>query len=374
MADVTGPASDRDPCDYVLVMTIRPTPLRVVQWTTGNVGLRAARAIIRHPDLELVGCFAWSPDKAGTDVGTLVGMEPIGITATNDVEALVALGPDCVSYNPMWPDIDEMIRILGAGINIVSTAAFITGRALGPEAVERLRGAALAGRATLFGTGVNPGFLNLFGVVSAGICDRVDQIRVLESVDATGYASADTQLSVGFAHDPDAPETEAQTEHASAVFGDAVAFMADALGVELDHIGFEAEYARATETMDLGFMTIPGGTVAGISGTWFGATEARRVIECSFRWKMGWAMEPDWPLRHGYFVEIDGQPKVRSRFQILPPDEWTEPDYMGLGMIMTAMPAVNAIPAVCAAAPGIVGYADLPLITAKGLVSRSRPS
>ena len=340
-----------------------------MQWTTGNVGLRAARAIIRHPDLELVGCYAWSADKVGADIGSLVGVEPVGVVASNDVDALLALRPDCVSYNPMWPDVDEMCRILGAGINIVSTAAFITGRALGPEAVARLTDAAVAGGATLFGTGVNPGFLNLFGVVSAGICDRVDHVRVLESVDATGYASAETQLSVGFAHDPDDPETAARTERASAVFGDAVAFMADALGVELDHIGFVAEYARATETMDLGFMTIPEGTVAGISATWFGATATRRVIECCVQWKMGWAMEPDWPLRHGYFVEIDGQPKVRSRLQILPPDEWSEPDYMGLGMIMTAMPAVNAIPAVCAAAPGIVTYSELPLITANGLVT-----
>jgi len=380
VADVTAPSAVPEWCDYVRAMTIRATPvrpvpgrtvpLRVVQWTTGNVGRRAARAIIRHPDLELVGCFAWSADKVGTDIGTLVDGAPTGVVATDDVDALLALRPDCVSYNPMWPDVDEMCRILGAGVNIASTAAFITGRALGPEAVERLRAAAHAGGATLFGTGVNPGFLNLFGVVSAGICDRVDQVRVLESVDATGYASAETQLSVGFAHDPDAPETAAQTERASAVFGDAVAFMADALGIDLQRIGFAAEYARATETMDLGFMTIPQGSVAGISGTWFGETAARRVIECSFRWKMGWAMDPDWPLRHGYFVEIDGEPKVRSRFQILPPDEWSEPDYMGLGMIMTAMPAVNAIPAVCAAAPGIVGYADLPLITANGFVTQ----
>ena len=346
--------------------------IRVVQWTTGNVGRRAARAILDHPGLELVGCYAWADDKVGIDVGTLVGGDAAGVVATNDADALLALRPDCVSYNPMWPDVDEMCRILAAGVNIVSTAAFITGRALGPEAVARLESAARAGGASLFGTGVNPGFLNLFGLVSAGICDRVDQIRVLESVDATGYASAETQLSVGFAHDPDDSETAQRTERASAVFGDAVALMADALGAELDHIGFAAEYARATETMDLGFMTIPVGTVAGISGTWFGAgggVGGRNLVECSFRWKMGWAMEPDWPLRHGYFVEIDGRPKVRSRFQILPPDNWDEPDYMGLGMIMTAMPAVNAIGAVCAADPGILTYTDLPLVTARGFVT-----
>ncbi len=349
---------------YVSAMTIR-----VVQWTTGNVGRRSVRAVVRNPELELVGCYAWSENKVGVDVGTLVGLDPVGVAATNDTRLLLALRPDCVIYNPMWPDVDEMAAILGAGVNIVSTAAFITGRALGPVAVERLRAAAEAGGATLFGSGVNPGFLNLFGLVSAGICDRVDQIRVLESVDATGYASAETQMSVGFAHDPDDPGTSARTERASAVFGDAVALMADALGIELHDIGFTAQYARATETMDLGFMTIPVGTVAGISGTWFGATASRRVIECSYRWKMGWAIEPDWPLRHGYFVEIDGEPKVRSRFQILPPDDWGEPDYMGLGMIMTAMPAVQAIPAVCAAAPGIARYTDLPLITAKGYVT-----
>lgn len=356
VAEVTG---------YVLAMTTR-----VVQWTTGNVGQRSVRAIVRHPELELVGCYAWADDKVGVDVGALAGIEPVGVAATRDVDQLFALRPDCISYNPMWPDVDEMCRILEAGINIVSTAAFITGRALGAPATARLTEAARAGRVSLFGTGVNPGFLNLFGLVSAGICDRVDHIRVLESVDATGYASAETQLSVGFAHDPDDPATAARTEQASAVFGDAVALMADALGVELDEIGFRAEYARATETMDLGFMTIPESTVAGISGTWFGASGGRSIVECCYQWKMGWAMEPDWPLRHGYFVEIDGEPKVRSRFQILPPDSWDEPGYMGLGMIMTAMPAVNAIAAVCAAAPGIVTYTDLPLITARGLVER----
>jgi hypothetical protein len=348
----------------------RPKAIRVVQWTTGNVGTRAARAILAHPDLDLVGCYAWSDDKAGVDVGTLVGVDPVGIVATRDADALLALRPDCVSYNPMWPDVDEMCRILATGVNISSTAAFITGRAMGAPATQRLRDAARAGGATLFGSGVNPGFLNLFGLVSAGICDRVERIRVLESVDATGYASAETQLSVGFAHDPDDPATVARTEQASAVFGDAVALMADGLGVDLDEIGFTAEYARATETMDLGFMTIPNGTVAGISGTWFGALGDRHLIECAYRWKMGWAMEPDWPLRHGYFVEVDGEPKVRSSFQILAPDGWDEPGYMGLGMIMTAMPAVNAIPAVCAAAPGIATYRDLPLITARGYAGR----
>jgi hypothetical protein len=75
--------------------------LRVVQWTTGNVGKRSVRAVVAHPDLELVGCYAWSGDKVGRDVGVLFGIDPVGVTATADVDLLLGLKPDCVVYNPM---------------------------------------------------------------------------------------------------------------------------------------------------------------------------------------------------------------------------------------------------------------------------------
>ena len=99
--------------------------LRVVQWTTGNVGKQSVQAVTKRPDLELVGCYAWSEDKVGRDVGELCGIGPVGVAATNDVDALLQSKPDCVVYNPMWRDVGEMVRILEAGVNIVSTAAFI---------------------------------------------------------------------------------------------------------------------------------------------------------------------------------------------------------------------------------------------------------
>jgi 2,4-diaminopentanoate dehydrogenase len=104
---------------------------RIVQWTTGNVGKRSVQAVVKNPELDLVGCYAWSKDKVGQDVGVLCGIEPLGISATDDVDSLLALAPDCVVYNPMWPDVDELVRILSCGINVVSTAAFITGHYLG---------------------------------------------------------------------------------------------------------------------------------------------------------------------------------------------------------------------------------------------------
>src|ERR1700742_1488130 len=91
-----------------------PRPLRIVQWTTGNVGRRSVVAIVANPTLELVGCYAWSAEKVGRDVGELCGIAPLGIAATNDIDALLALKPDCVVYTPMWLDTEELVRILSA--------------------------------------------------------------------------------------------------------------------------------------------------------------------------------------------------------------------------------------------------------------------
>ena len=113
---------------------------RVVQWTTGNVGTKSVHAIVENSLLELVGCYAWSPDKVGRDVGELCGIEPLGVQATDDVDALLALKPDCVVYNPMFANVDELVRILGAGINVVTTSEFITGHRLGARSRARRRG------------------------------------------------------------------------------------------------------------------------------------------------------------------------------------------------------------------------------------------
>ena len=343
---------------------------RVVQWTTGNVGARAVRAVVDHPDLQLVGCYAWSPDKVGVDVGELVGLEPLGVTATDDVEALLALDPDCVVYTPKWPDVDELVRLLSAGVDVVATAGFITGHALG-DGRRRVLDACEAGGSSIFGSGMNPGFANLLGLVSAGICDRVDSVTVLESVDSTGYDSPDTERSVGYARAIDDPELPALVERGTAVFGDAVHLMADVLGVELDEVRCEADFARTTEDLDLGTWTIPAGCVAGVEASWQGRVGDRTVIDLRVRWRKGRTLEPDWPVEHGYVVEVQGQPCVRTKLEVSPPADFVArsfTDYMVLGMIMTAMPAVNAIPAVCEAPPGIRTYADLPLIASHGFV------
>jgi hypothetical protein len=349
----------------------------IVQWTTGNVGRRSVRAILANPDLHLVGCYAWSADKVGRDVADLCGLdEPTGVHATDDIDALLALRPDCVSYNPVWPDVGHLVRILSAGINVASTSAFITGHWMGEADHQRIVDACAAGGSSIFGSGMNPGYANLLALVSAGICERIDSVSVLESVDSTGYGSADTERSVGYGQPAGSPELPAMIATGTAVFGDAVRLMADALHVELDEVVCESETAITTEQVVDGDLVIEPGCVAGVSAHWLGKVGGTTVIDLGVRWRKGRTLEPDWKVEHGYLVDVQGLPCVRTKLQIFPPRDFkasSMADYMQLGMIMTALPAINAIPAICAASPGIHTYADLPLITGAGFVTHPTP-
>ena len=347
--------------------------IRVVQWTTGNVGKQSAIAIARNPGLELVGCYAWSPDKAGRDVGTLCGIDPLGVIATNDVEALLALCPDCVVYNPMWPSIDELVRILEAGINVVTTAAFINGQRLGPDR-DRLVAACEQGGASLFGTGVSPGFAELVAITMAGISSRVDKVTVSETADTTFYDSPDTERPAGFGHPIDHPGLHDMARDGTAVFSEAVAVVADALGVELDEIVCESEFAQTTEDLVMASWTIPAGCVAGVAASWQGRVGDRTVIDLNVRWKKGSTLEPNWVIeRDGWTITVAGLPTVTASLDFLPPPDFqaeTIEDFMAIGHIITAVPALNAIAPVVDARPGILTYTDIGSPMPRGWVRR----
>ena len=339
-------------------------PLRIVQWTTGLVGRSAVKAVLDHPELELVGCYAWSPDKVGRDVGELCDLgQKIGVTATNDLDAILALRPDCVLYMPLEWVVDDMVRLLEAGINVVSTANFITGKSYGEKDMLRLDEAARRGGVSLYGSGINPGLANVLGLVSTAVCRRVDRVSVLESVDATAYASAQTWLDIGFASPPDTPGLYERARQRMLVFLDSVEMMAAALEVSLDEVRFDVEFGTATKDLDLGYMKIGKGTICGLKGVWSGIVNDRAVIELGLCWRLGNAMEPSWPTEEGYVIEVDGVPRVRARFAIQYPANLTD-----FG-IATANPAVNAIRAVVAARPGIVTADQLPLVMASGFVA-----
>ncbi|BBZ36798.1 dihydrodipicolinate reductase [Mycolicibacterium confluentis] len=345
---------------------------RVVQWTTGNVGKSSVAAIAKNPTLDLIGCYAWSPDKVGRDVGELADIEPLGVTATNDIDELLARKPDVVVYNPMWIDVDELVRILEAGVNVVATASFITGHNQG-DGRERIEQACQRGGSSMFGSGISPGYVNQLSIVAAGICDRVECITVNEAADTTFYDSPATEKPVGFGQPIDSPDLQAMTAHGTGVFGEAVRMVADALGLELDEVRCDAEYAQTTEDLDLGSWTIPAGCVAGVYASWKGIVAGQTRVEINVRWRKGQTLEPDWQIEQdGWVIEVAGRPTVTMKVGFLPPPDFeatTLEEFMVLGHIMTATPPLNAIPAVVAAPPGIVTYTDLPLILPRGVVA-----
>lgn len=344
---------------------------RIVQWNTGNVGKSSVQAIVANPTFDLVGCYAWSKDKVGRDVGELVGGQPLGVTATDDVDELLALKPDCVVYNAMWPNVEELVGILSAGVNVVATASFITGHNLG-DGRDRILEACMRGGSTIFGSGVSPGFAELLAIVAANACDRVDKVTIQESADTTFYDSPETEKPVGFGRPIDDPDLAPMASQGTAIFSEAVRLIADSLSVELDEIRCDAEYAQTTEDLDLGSWTIPAGCVAGVHASWKGLRAGETIVDVNVRWRKGQSLEPDWQLGpDGWKITVDGRPTVSMQVGFLPPpyfEATTLEEFMVLGHIMTAMPPIHAIPAVVAAAPGIATYNDLPLTRARGVV------
>ena len=329
--------------------------IRVVQWTTGKTGSAAVRGMVDHPVLELVGCYAYSPEKVGRDVGELCGIAPIGITATDDVDALLALEPDCVSYMAFRPDFDHVVRILEAGVNVVTTMYMMAGTGYGTDVRDRLEEATRRGGSSLYAGGIYPGHAVNVALAASAMCERIDTISVLESLDMSGYENEQMFRAMGIDRALDDPEAPAMVEAACGSFKDQIGVMAAELDVALDGIGFDVEFGAANRTTDFGFMTVRAGRIAGFKGTVSGLVGERAPIQCRFVWKLGDDMTPNWPVERGYVVEIEGVPGVQCRLQ--PLGEHFD------GTVTTAMPVVNAIPAVVAAPPGIVNRLGLPFVT-----------
>lgn len=329
---------------------------RVVQWTTGKTGTAAVQGIIEHPALELVGCYAYSADKVGRDVGELCGLPAIGVTATDDVDSLLDLEPDCVSYMPFRPDFDHLELILRRGVNVVTTMFMLAGDGYGEDATQRLRRAALDGGASLYASGIYPGHAPTVALALSAMSRRIDRLSVLESVDVEGYANEQMFRAMGFDREPDDPDATAAVEAACGSFMDQVPVMGRVLGIEVDDVLFGVELAIADRTTDFGFMTLQQGRVAGFRGTIAGIVDDRPVVECRFVWKLGSDMTPNWPVTHGYVIEIEGDPDVRCKIESLGGGHLD-------GATTTAMPVVNAIPAVCEAAPGVVNDGRPPFVS-----------
>lgn len=344
--------------------------LNVAVWGTGGVGSHAIRAIARRPDLNLVGVWVHSPEKVGTDAGTLVGIDPISVIATNDADEILACDLDCIVYTASGPSLDagalpDYEQFLRDGINVVTVTspALVYPPSFPERPRTRLQEASKTGSASLYASGIEPGFAaDQFPLTLLTLSSSIRSVRVQELFTYDTYPVEFTMREVfGFGKPIDHAPIMASTGAQLMTWGPVVQVVAAGLGVELEEIR-ETWFQEATpRDLDTAFGPVAAGTVGAVRFETIGVVNGRDaiVIEHINRLKMD--LVPEWPSapRDGtYRVIIEGEPNLQCELLV-----GSASDYYESGMLATAMRIVNAIPAVVDATPGLISSLDLPLTT-----------
>lgn len=350
-----------------------------MQWSTGNVGGYALRGVIGHPELELVGVWVHSPDKAGRDAGELCGLPPVGVTATNDADALLALDADCACYTAtadLRPAdaVDDICRILESGKNVVSSSivplVHPASADRGYVDVDRLEQACRTGGVSFFTSGIDPGFANdALPILLTGVCERIDTVRVQEILNYATYDQPEVLFeTMGFGKPLDHTPLLLFPGALTLAWGGVVQVLAEALGVKLDEVRETHERLPAPEDFTIPPGPVAAGTTAALRFEVQGIVGGRAAIVVEHVTRLRDDLGPEWPQptgKGGYRVVIDGSPSLICDLQLVGDDG----DENSGGLIVTAMRLLNAVPAVCQADPGLLSVLDLPLIAGRGLLA-----
>jgi len=334
---------------------------RVVQWATGNIGTYALRAVVEHPQLDLAGVYVHSESKVGRDAGELCGIDPVGVVATGSVDEVVALGADCVLYMPAACDMDEVCRLLAAGTNVVTTRGeFHRPASLDPAVRERVEAACAAGGTSIHSTGSSPGFISeAVPLVLTSIQRRLDGLTIDEFADLSQRNSPELLFGLMGFGKPPADDGGARAGHLLGAFGPSLQVLAEALGLPLDGVEASSEMAVALKAVEIAAGTIEAGTVGAQRVTVSGMRDGRALLRFRANWYCTTDVEVDWDLGPtGWRVTVDGDAPLHVEMRFPVPLERmaaTTPAY-------TANRAVNAVPVVCAAEPGIRTTVDLPQV------------
>jgi len=346
---------------------------RVIQWGTGNVGAFSLRCIIDHPDLQLVGVCVHSDAKSGKDAGELCGVAPVGVRATNDVEAILALDADCVCYTATadlrpFEAVQDICRILASGKNVVSSSVvpLVHPKSFVPELRDQLDAACRQGGTSFFTSGIDPGFANdLLPLTLTGLCGHWQEVRVLEIINYATYDQPTVLFdTMGFGKPLDDTPLLLTPGTLEFAWGGTVQLLAEGLGVTLDNVTSWYEKRAAVKPIRIGAHTVEPGTMAALRFEVRGMVAGRPAIIVEHVTRLDDDVAPEWPRGNGsYRVIVKGFPAMRCELEF----EDERGDHAVGGVILTATRIVNAIPAVCAAAPGLLSALDLPLVTGRGL-------
>jgi 2,4-diaminopentanoate dehydrogenase len=345
---------------------------RVIQWATGTVGIHAVPAIAAHPDLELAGLWVHSDSKAGQDAGVLCGVDPIGVTATQDADALLGMGADCVCYmanSDLRPGevIEDVCRMLRSGHDVVNTSfvPLLFPKAAGPGVFDQLEAACEEGGSSFYTSGIDPGFGNSgIAVHALAMCKEVTTVRMAEIVNYATWDNPFTMFEIMGFGKPDSSQSILLAPGSTTLaWGPVIELVAAAMDLELDGITEWHELIGADETFEIASGTIPEGSISGMHFEIRGMVggEARIVVEHVTRLRDGDA--PDWPQGQGYRIDIAGEPNVQLELEL----SSDLGDHNHAGCLATAMHVINAIPAVVESEPGVKTMLDLPVYSARHL-------
>jgi len=342
-------------------MPERARPVRVVQWATGNIGTKSLRGVIEHPGLELVGVRVYDDAKAGVDAGDLCGIAPTGVAATTSIDDVLALDPDCVLYMARACDLDDVCRLLASGANVVTTRGeFHHPAGMDPGERARVEAACAEGATSIHSTGSSPGFVTeALPIVLTSIQRRLDSITIDEFADLSQRDSPDLLFTImGFGAAPSTYD-ERRAGYLAEAFGPSLRALGAALSLPLDAVEASGEVAVATRDVEIAAGTLAKGTVAAQRTTITGLRDGVPIVRLRPTWYCTTEVDADWSLRPtGWRVTVEGDApfEVDLRFTASVEEmAETTPGY-------TANRAVNAVTAVCAAAPGIRTTVDLPQI------------
>lgn len=351
---------------------MQPQQLRVIQWATGNIGTHSLQAVIEHRNLTLAGLYVHGPEKAGRDAGELCGLAATGITATRDIDEIIALGADCVLYMPAVCDLDEVCRLLASGTNIVTTRGeFHRPESMEPDLRGRVEAACEQGGTSIHSTGSSPGFITeALPLVLTSIQRRLTSLIIDEYADLSRRDSPALLFDrMGFGNSP-ADFDVNLLSYAGSSFGPSLQLVADAIGLPLDSIEASGEFSLARSTVKIAAGVVEAGTVAAQRMTVSGMRNGQPLLQFRPTWYCTADLDPAWDIRPtGWHLSVDGDAPLDIDLRLaVPLDQMAAatPAY-------TANRAVNAVPVVCAAPPGIRTTLTLPQIIPTLAPTPARP-
>jgi hypothetical protein len=344
--------------------------IRTVVWSTGGVGSIAIDAVSRRPDLELVGVWVHSPAKVGKDAGELASVAPLGVVATNDADALIALAPDCVVYAASGPERDgaavpDYLRLLEAGINVVSTSStslVYPPSYFAPDWRNQLEAAAKAGGASFYVSGIFPGFASdELALLMTTQSKNIRTITASEVALNDHYPVANVMMDgMGFGRPMDFEPMLKTAGFIEMAWKAPIYLIAAGLGVEVEEVRGSLDRQLTSRDVEVAFGTIEAGTCGAVRTRAAGVVGGIEAIVIEHVIRMARDVAPDWPTSDcdaTYRVDIEGDPDIHCVLTL------GEAEGHGAGraaMAATAMRVVNAIPYVVDASPGLLSSLDIP--------------